>query len=169
MSGPGTHSHDVVIVRGNQADVIGRGFPATVRLLADSSATGGLLSTVRVTLAEGADGARPHHHASSSELFYVLGGAVEILSGDQVVTAHEGDLIIVPPKQAHAFAAAPGQPADLLVIIAPGVERFGYFRQLEQIGKGELPAESLLAVQDLYDTFFLDSAAWRDARSSTSR
>src|SRR5216117_1224337 len=105
MSGPVTHNHDVVIVRGNEAEVLGRGFPAIVRLLADSSATGGLLSAVRVTLAEGADGARPHQHARSSELFYVLGGAVEILSGDQVLTAHAGDLIIVPPKQAHAFAA----------------------------------------------------------------
>src|SRR5436853_1516247 len=105
MSGPATHSHDVVIVRGNEAETTGRGFPATVRLLADSSATGGVLSTVRVTLGEGADGARPHHHARSSELFYVLGGAVQILSDDRVLTAHEGDLIVVPPGQAHAFAA----------------------------------------------------------------
>ena len=70
-----------------------------MRLLADSSATGGVLSTVRVTLAEGADGARPHHHARSSEMFYVLSGAVEILSGDRVVRAHEGDLIVVPPER----------------------------------------------------------------------
>ena len=53
-------------------------------------------------------------------------------------------------------------------MIAPGVEHFDYFRQLERIGKGELPPESLLAVQNLYDTFFLDSAAWRDARSPGS-
>ncbi len=26
----------------------------------------------RVTLLDGADGANPHHHASSAELFYVL-------------------------------------------------------------------------------------------------
>ena len=90
----------MVVVPADEAEIVGRGFPATVRLLADSSATGGVLSTVRVTLAEGADGARPHHHASSSELFYVLGGAVEILSGDTVLTAHAGDLIVVPPKQA---------------------------------------------------------------------
>ena len=60
----------------------------------------------------------------------------------------------------------PGQPADLLVVIAPGVERFEYFRQLERIGTGKQAPESLLEVQDLYDTYFLDSTAWRDARAA---
>jgi mannose-6-phosphate isomerase-like protein (cupin superfamily) len=54
-----------------------------IRLLADSSATGGLLSTQRVTLLNGIDGAHPHHHAKSGELFYVLGGTVQLLVGDQ--------------------------------------------------------------------------------------
>ena len=101
------------MVRADDAEVIGRHHTATVCLLADSSATGGVLSTVRVTLAEGADGALPHHHARSSEMFYVLSGAVEILSGDRVVRAHEGDVIVVPPGQAHAFAAVPGLASRL--------------------------------------------------------
>ena len=63
-----------VLVRAADAEVIGF-LPQTVRLLADSSATGGRLSTQRVTLAGGADGANPHHHATSAELFYVLSGS----------------------------------------------------------------------------------------------
>jgi hypothetical protein len=57
-----------VIVRSAEAEVIGQA-PITVRLLADSSSTGGALSTHRVTLAGGADGAKPAaadlvaHHA----------------------------------------------------------------------------------------------------------
>jgi mannose-6-phosphate isomerase-like protein (cupin superfamily) len=56
-----------------ESEVIGRA-PATIHLLADASSTGGALSTQRVTLTGGADGARPHHHANSAELFYLLDG-----------------------------------------------------------------------------------------------
>ena len=52
-----------VIVRSADAEVIGRA-PTTIRLLADSSSTGGALSTQRVSLTDGADGAKPHHHAN---------------------------------------------------------------------------------------------------------
>ena len=68
-----------VLVRAADAEVIGFP-PQTVRLLADSSATGGHLSTQRVTLAGGANGANPHHHANSAELFYVLSGSASSYS-----------------------------------------------------------------------------------------
>jgi mannose-6-phosphate isomerase-like protein (cupin superfamily) len=142
------------------------GAAATVRLIADSSATGGALSTVRVALALNVDGAAPHTHTRSSEMFYVLSGAVAVLSGEQVLTAHEGDLIVVPPNLPHAFAAARDAACELLIVITPGVERFEYFRQLGRIASGLEPRESLLAVQELYDTYFLDSVAWRAARDA---
>ncbi|MEU3951591.1 cupin domain-containing protein [Streptomyces achromogenes] len=150
---------DTVLVRDAEAEVVGD-TPVAVRLLADSSASGGALSTVRVTLAEGADGARPHVHHNSAEMFYLLDGEAEVLSGDDVVTAARGDLIIVPPDRPHAFAAAPGAAADLLIVIAPGVERFDYFRHLQRVRLGEAAPESLLEIQELYDNHFLKSAAW---------
>ena len=152
-----------VIVRAADAEVVGRA-PTTIRLLADSSATGGALSTQRVTLHDGADGARPHHHANSAELFYLLDGTAQLLSGEQVVTAERGDLVIVPPGLAHAFAAAPGENADILIVITPGVERFEYFRHLERIAYGKVPPKSLLEVQELYDTYFRSSPTWDAAR-----
>ncbi|MEH0982017.1 cupin domain-containing protein [Micromonospora sp. CPCC 205556] len=155
-----------VIVRAADAEVVGRA-PTTIRLLADSSATGGALSTQRVTLTGGADGAQPHHHANSAELFYLLDGAAQLLSGDQVVTAERGDLVIVPPGLAHAFAAAPGEDADILIVITPGIERFEYFRHLERISYGKVPPQSLLEVQELYDTYFRSSPAWDAARSTS--
>ncbi|MEW2619861.1 cupin domain-containing protein [Streptomyces sp. NPDC048106] len=153
---------DTALVREAGAEVLG-GDPAAFRLLADSSATGGALSAVRVTLAEGADGARPHLHRRSAEMFYLLDGAADVLSGDDVVTAERGDLIVVPPDRPHAFAAVPGATADLLVVITPGVERFEYFRHLQRIRLGEATPESLLEVQERYDNHFLDSVTW-DAR-----
>ena len=152
-----------VLVRAADAEVVGRA-PTTIRLLADGSATGGALSTQRVTLNNGADGARPHHHSRSAELFYLLDGTAQLLYGEQVVTAERGDLVIVPPGLAHAFAAAPGEDADILIVITPGVERFEYFRHLERIAYGKVPPQSLLEVQELYDTYFRGSPAWDAAR-----
>ncbi|GHB79457.1 cupin [Streptomyces xanthochromogenes] len=152
-----------VVVRGGEAEVIGQ-VPTTIRLLADSSSTGGALSIQRVTLTDGADGAKPHHHANAAEMFYILDGTAQLLSGDQIVTAQTGDLVVVPPGTAHAFAAAPGLNADILIVITPGVERFEYFRHLQRIANGEVPPESLLEVQELYDTYFRNSAAWNTLR-----
>ncbi|KUN01829.1 cupin [Streptomyces yokosukanensis] len=152
-----------VIVRAAEAEVVGRA-PVTVRLLADSSDTGGALSTQRVTLAQGADGAKPHWHDDSAEMFFLLDGAADILSGDDVVTAGPGDLVVVPPGKPHAFAAVPGADADLLIVITPGVERFEYFRHLQRVRLGESTPESLLEVQELYDNHFLRSDAWDGRR-----
>ncbi|MEU6199838.1 cupin domain-containing protein [Streptomyces sp. NPDC047061] len=152
-----------VIVREADAEVVG-GDPTRVRLLADSSSTGGALSTVRVTLGEGADGAVPHLHRNSAEMFYLLDGAADLLSGDDVVTAERGDLVVIPPGAPHAFAAVPGSTADILVVITPGVERFEYFRHLQRLRLGEATLESLLEVQELYDNHYLRSEAWDTRR-----
>ena len=159
-------NHDgTVLVRAAEAERVGFP-PQTVRLLADNSSTSGKLSAQRVTLQGGADGAKPHHHTSSAELFYVLSGSVQLLAGDRILLASEGDLAVVPPELPHAFAAATASDADLLIVITPGIERFEYFRHLARIATGQQPPESLLEVQARYDTFFDDSAAWRQARAA---
>jgi mannose-6-phosphate isomerase-like protein (cupin superfamily) len=148
-----------VIVRSGEAEVVGAP-TAKVKLLADSSATGGALSTVQVTLEKGAGGAKPHRHEHSAEMFYVLNGVVQVLSGTEIVRAEAGDVIVVPPRLAHAFSAEHGYGAELLIVIAPGVERFEYFRKLTRIAQGKEAPESLREVQDLYDTYFMDSPEW---------
>jgi hypothetical protein len=74
-------------------------------------------------------------------------------------------VIVVPPRVAHAFAAERGEKAELLIVIAPGVERFEYFRKLTRIARGEEPPESLQDVQNLYDTYFMKSPEWDAERS----
>src|ERR1700723_3727371 len=102
-----------VVVRGATAEVVGAP-TARIKLLADSSAT------VQVTLEKGADGARPHRHDHSAEMFYVIGGVLQVLSGTEIVKAGPGDIIVVPPGLAHAFSAERGSGAELLIVIAPG-------------------------------------------------
>ncbi len=135
-------------------------------LLADSSATHGALSSHRVALGRGAAGAVPHRHDQSSELFFILDGQLDVLAGDDIIAAGPGDLLIVPPGRVHAFGAHRDSSAEALIIITPGVERFDYFRHVARWRAGTEPRETLLAMQDRFDTHFTDSAAWNSARTS---
>jgi quercetin dioxygenase-like cupin family protein len=166
MTTPQPSADDAVVVRGRDAETLGHPAFVTIGLLAEGSDTGGALSVVRVTLADGVDGAKPHHHADSAELFYMLAGHADVLVGDRVLHAQQGDLVVVPRHIPHAFGASPGQPADLLVVLAPGIDRFEYFRILEQIALGKVAADRLTAAQERFDTWFLDSDVWDHARSS---
>jgi quercetin dioxygenase-like cupin family protein len=134
-------------------------------LLADSSTTHGALSSHRVALARGADGAVPHRHDKASELFFVLSGELDVLAGDDVITAAAGDLLVVPPGLAHAFGAHRGSAAEALIVITPGIERFDYFRHVVRMRAGTEPREVLLGLQDRSDTHFVESAAWHSARA----
>ena len=159
---------DTIVVREADAEILGLAQLST-RLLADSDATGGALSVMRTTMGEGIEGARPHTHSKSAELFYVLDGQLQLLAGSQVITAGKGDLVVIPPNMAHAFATTPGHAADFLIVLAPGLERFGYFRLVERLSRGEATLEDLIASQELYDNHFLESPVWRAARGSAHR
>ncbi|NUR62360.1 MAG: cupin domain-containing protein [Catenulispora sp.] len=135
-------------------------------LLADADVTGGALSSHRVALAAGADSAVPHYHGGSSELFYILDGRLDVLVGDEVQTADTGDLLIVPPGLNHAFGAHAGSTAEALIVITPGVQRFEYFHLVEQTRAGLEPPETLRGMQERFDTFFVDSAVWQEARKA---
>lgn len=159
-------SDGTVVVRADDAEVIEQG-PATLRLLADSDDTRGALSTQIVQLGRNIPGAVPHRHDNSAEMFYILDGVVDVLSGTDIVRANKGDLLVVPAGVPHAFGAACGHGAELLIVITPGVQRFEYFRHLGRIARGEVPRESLLEVQERYDTYFLASPTWDDNRTAT--
>jgi mannose-6-phosphate isomerase-like protein (cupin superfamily) len=133
-------------------------------LLADSSMTGGALSTHRVALGRGAAGAVPHHHDNSSELFFITDGALDVLVGEQVVVAKKGDLLVVPPALPHAFAAHKDHVAEALIVITPGVERFEYFRHVVRMRAGLEPRDVLYGLQDEFDTHFIDSEVWDQTR-----
>lgn len=95
------------------------------------------------------------------------GGAAQFLLGDHLTTVAAGDLLIIPPGLPHAFGAAPGSTADLLVVMAPAVERFGYFRHLGRIAAGQDTFDALLTEQERYDVHFTDATGWRRTRSRT--
>jgi quercetin dioxygenase-like cupin family protein len=114
LSGPG----GAAVMRAADAETMASD-AVRVRMLLDSSATNGAASTVQVGLRAGADGAVPHRHDQSSEMFYVLDGQVEVLAGDQVLQASAGDLVVVPPGVPHAFGAPKGSGGELLIAGCP--------------------------------------------------
>lgn len=131
------------------------------RLLEDSRATGGLLGANRLTLPAGADGTRPHHHRLSTELFYVLDGTMEFLIDGALTAVGEGGLVVVPPGAVHAFGASTDGPAEFFAVLAPGIERFEYFRQLGRIARGEAEWDSMDELHDKYDVYFVGAPQWR--------
>lgn len=156
---------NALVVPADEAEVVGLAGGSAFRLLADGDATDGALGVNRLSLETGADGARPHYHTRSSEMFFVLDGTASFLLGERLETVDGGGFVVVPPGLPHAFGAAPGATTDLLVVTAPGVERFGYFRRLAGIARGEQTFEDLLPEQERYDVHFADDTLWRSARA----
>ncbi|MDN3354444.1 cupin domain-containing protein [Actinomadura sp. DC4] len=124
---------------------------------------GGAVSTSRLTLGTGANGGSPHHHKLSHEVFYVLDGTMLFRLGDTLTSVRRGGLVIVPPGMVHAFGAADGEVADVLVVLSPGIERFGLFEHLAAISRGEAEFSSLLPERDRYDFHLADLPNWRSA------
>ncbi|MYZ34126.1 MULTISPECIES: cupin domain-containing protein [unclassified Streptomyces] len=154
-----------LVIHREDAEFLGAGSD-TIALLADASATGGLLGVSRTTLGHGRNGATPHYHRGSAELLFVLDGRLQVLAGEEVVEVEAGGTLVVPPQTIHAFAALPGAGADVLIVITPGVERFAYFRLLERVRQGRADPQDLLAFQDRFDTHFVDSIPWRRTRAA---
>ena len=155
-----------ILVRDGEAEQLA--LPNNVtKLFAEGAQTGGAFSAIRVALGAGGDGARPHHHAKASELFFVIAGAVDILVGEEVVRADAGDLAVVAPLAMHAFAnASATEPLDLLIVFGPGIERFDYFRLLRDLVAGKKTVADVVASQERFDNWFGDSPAWSAHREA---
>lgn len=133
---------------------------SSMLLLADSTATGGALTTHRSLFLAGKPGAPPHLHHQASELFYVLGGSLRVLVGEEISTLEKGDLLVVPPEVPHAFEAAGSEPADVFFVLTNAKPRFDYYRLLERVYRGEADPAELGASGETYDNQYVESLSW---------
>ncbi|MFC9440591.1 cupin domain-containing protein [Nocardia sp. NPDC057030] len=159
---------DVAIRQARDAETLGTD-AVTMRLLLDAADTDGTLSTLEVTMRQGADGAAPHFHTTSDELFYVADGELQLLAGDKIVTVIAGGSIVVPKFMPHAFGATPDSGARIMIALTPGVQRFDYFRLLDRIAKGDAEPAELAAAQDEFDNHFVDAPNWWAERNANRR
>ncbi|MEU4340867.1 cupin domain-containing protein [Nocardia sp. NPDC023852] len=137
-----------------------------MRLLIDAEEAGGALSNLEVTMTPGADGAAPHYHTQSDELFYIADGELQLLAGNRIVTVGAGGSIVVPKLMPHAFGATPDSSARIMITLMPGVQRFEYFRLLDRIAKGNSTLADLAASQEEFDNHFVDAPAWWAERNA---
>lgn len=160
-----TTPHPLAIRQSGDAETL-RTESVTMRLLIDAEQAHGSVSTLEVTMERGADGAAPHFHTLSDELFYVAEGELQLMTGDRFVTVGAGGTAVVPKRTTHAFGATPDSGARVLIALMPGVQRFGYFRLLERIARGEATLDELAAAQDEYDNHFVDAPHWWQERAA---
>ncbi|GAA1217872.1 cupin domain-containing protein [Kitasatospora nipponensis] len=147
-----------LLVRASEAELLGSA-PATLQLLADGSDTAGALSAIRTRMGRGTAGPTPHFHRKSPEIFFVIEGGLEVLIGEQLVTARDGDFLLVPPGAVHAFRTPADTGVDLLFLM-PGADRFEYFRLIERIQRGQASPQELLDSQERFDNHFRPSPLW---------
>ena len=148
-----------VLTRGSEAEQLGAA-PNMTWLLADAQDTGGVMNVVRTALGSAVDGPPPHYHKQSPEMFYLLGGALRVLVGESVITISQGDYLLVPPLMPHAWGTTAETGADVLIVKAPGTNRFDYFRLGDRIRRGTASPAEVLETQSLYDNWFVRNEAW---------
>ncbi|WP_432942619.1 cupin domain-containing protein [Kribbella sp. CA-253562] len=146
-----------VLVRATDAEVLAA---SGVTLLADTPATNGHLTSHRSVFQPGKEGAPPHLHREASELFYVLTGNLRVLTGDDLITLHTGDFLVVPPNTPHAFEAAGDEVTEVLFVLTHAKPRFDYYRLLEGVYRGDTDPAVLATTSDTYDNHYVDSSTW---------
>ncbi|MFC4053505.1 cupin domain-containing protein [Actinomadura syzygii] len=152
-----------VLVRAEHAESLQDGATSLITLLADADATGGALTANKATLHKGSPGAPAHFHTKATEMFLVLDGSLRVLVDEEIVTLGKGDFLTVPPTVPHAFAPAPGQAAELLVVFTPGLQRFDYYRLLERVYQGEATVQDIRDSSQQYDNHYFESPVWSKA------
>lgn len=146
------------LVRADDAEVLGAA-PMSIRLLADGDGNGGGISASRTVMAKGTQGALPHHHEHTMEMFFIIEGGLHVLTGNRVVTARTGDFLLVPPNTTHAFATPEDTGVDMLFLM-PGVARADYFRMIDRIRNGTADPQEILDSADVFDNHFHPSPEW---------
>ena len=102
---------------------------ASISILADAAATGGLFAVVDYTAPPGFPGPPPHRHRETADIFYVLEGTLAMQVGGEPVTATPGSFVMVAPGTVHTFSNPFDAPARFLNVVSPGgFEQ--YFREL---------------------------------------
>lgn len=70
------------------------------------------------------EGPAPHIHHGHEEAFYILGGELTMLLAERTIVAGVGSFVVVPRGAVHAFRNHGQEPARLLTIMSPPMDRF---------------------------------------------
>jgi len=93
--------------------------------------TQGRFSLMERTLPPGGRMPPAHRHTGNDEAYFVVDGTVEFHVGGEVFDGAAGTYVFVPAGETNTFGNTDEEPARLLVLHAPALDR--YFEDLEQL------------------------------------
>ena len=142
-----------ILPRGRTIAVVGDVY----RILATGDDTTGKYALWEAIVPPGG-GPPPHVHSREEEGFYILEGEITLQIGDQRIVAMAGTFANMPVGTPHSFKNESGQPARMLIFVAPaGLEQmfFEFGVPLPEGSTTALPPtkeeiEKLLAVAPKY-------------------
>jgi mannose-6-phosphate isomerase-like protein (cupin superfamily) len=135
--------------------------------LSTQLSTNGLFGLYQNRLGPAPGGTSTHFHKTVSEAFYVLRGEIHAYDGERWFDVCEGDYLYVPPGGIHSFGNISGEPADFLMLFAPGAPREAYFEGIGQLA-GMTDQERLDFFVN-HDSFFADMTKGPAEESWASR
>lgn len=120
-----------------------------VHIVLDSEGSGGSLGMFAINQPD-AGGPPRHIHEDADEAFFIVDGEFEILAGDTVVVATEGEAAFAPKGAVHTFRSTREEGGTILVIVTPaGFE--GFFRKV--VEEGITPADNMERFLEISEEF----------------
>lgn len=117
------------VVRSSGGEVCSLGV-IQMRVLADAAASQGSLTVLEFRGGEG-PWTVPHAHHQMEESFYVLEGSFDVAVGNEDLTLHQGDYVLVPRGTSHMITAHRGGGTLLGINSPAGLEDM--FRELSRL------------------------------------
>lgn len=116
-----------VVIRGDDGLDYDFGDPARIRVRLTADDSDGLLTVFEVSgdILRAPNEANQHLHDDFTEIFYVVEGEVDFVSGDDdpVLGLGPGSLIVVPPGIPHGLAPS-GRWRHLTLVLPGGFDRY---------------------------------------------
>jgi quercetin dioxygenase-like cupin family protein len=138
--------------------MVAAGETSALRMVAPGSHTAGRFGLVEYRLAPHSPGAAPHYHQTFSESFYVLSGRLTVYAGGAWRPYSAGDFALVHECGVHGFRNDGDDPADFLILFAPGIAREQFFAEMAELRRSgrTLPPEEMTAFYARHDQVMVD-------------
>jgi mannose-6-phosphate isomerase-like protein (cupin superfamily) len=142
----------VIILEAGKGRVIPLG-PIRMFVQEDGTHTRGTLGVAEFAVPPHAPTPPPHIHHAHEEVFYVLEGTLEFLTGAETVRASVGAFVMVPIGALHTFSNPTDKPARFLNTFTPS-RYIRYFEEMSQLLQDgvALSSPQLTALMARYDT-----------------
>jgi quercetin dioxygenase-like cupin family protein len=147
------------VVRPGEGERSGGG-SIKVRVMEDGTHTSHRLALVEASVPMAPVMPPQHVHRSFDETVIVTAGKVRFLSGEEVIDAEAGTLLVIPAGTAHTFANPFDEAASLIGAFTPD-DMVHYFRDLAQLpadGSGQLSPQQIGEALARHDSFILPPA-----------